>query len=641
MYSKWDNFQLPQLTEQDYGINWPRGTKQITKELTCFRLCSEGNRIKSMQPALIHYLNICRMLHPKKIELYKDVKKGRIWNNYFLDIAELLTNFSGSGQERDLITGPASANKTYCVAGFTHTKFLCAPDRTMAMVSTTSGTASERRIWADIKDFHSDALYEENGIQPVGEVIEYLKAIVFDPGKEIGGSEKNKRDFRNGIQVIPIAKDSSGDTALSTIQGSKNHYVLWVLDEMAQMNQGVTRPCGNLSENPHFHFVGIGNANEPTDPHGEACMPEGGLDSLSLERDRNWESAMGHSVLFLHGEETPNNHPFVDQEAIVKATDYPFPYASKRLTTEMSAREYGHGNVEEGKNTVDYWKFCIGFWAPASASSSLYSSGLFSSYGATQLTETIFSGKRGFGAGDFGFSAGGDHNTFLGAKTGMAEKGNQIIHFDSDTVRLKISATAKEEFIRQSAMKFVDLIRERNVNFKDFGCDTGNDGALTMNEMSKYGKTHDFVGISSIGSAGDSDRYANKVTELWFRGRDLVKTGICRGINTKSNYYQQLIKRRYSRVGKKYVIETKKEMKKRIGHSPDDADAFIYLCWMLIRSGLFDRQLSEVRRIEDEGDMDSANLFTHRDFFGSETEEAEEKFQLTDYSYEYAESDYS
>jgi hypothetical protein len=641
MYSKWDNFELPQLTELgDYGINWPKGTAQVTKELGCFKMLREGKKGKHLMPAMIHYLNIMRLLHPKMVELYKDVPKGRIWNNYFLDIAELITDFSGSGQERSLITGPASANKTYCVASYAHTSFMMAPLDTMVMVSTTSGTASERRIWADIKDFHSEACYEECGIQQIGGVIEHLKEIVFDPGKELGGAKNNSRDHRNGIQVIPIAKDSSGESALATIQGTKNKFVLWILDEMAQMNPGVTRPCGNLAENPHFHFIGIGNANEATDPHGEDCMPDGGLESLSIDVDRRWVSSTGKNVLFLHGEETPNNHPYVNQEKIVKATDYPFPYASKKLTTDLSAREYGRGNIEEGKNTVDYWKFCIGFWAPASASSSLYSANLFNSYGATQLTETLFSAKRSFGGGDFGFSAGGDENSMMGATVGRNDKGDKIINFWTDTQRIKANATSKDELIKQAARGFVDTINNHGIAYKDFGCDTGNDGALTMQAMMKYANTYDFYGISSLGSASDSEKYANKVTELWFLVRYLIQTGCCRGVNKSSNYYKQIIKRKYMRVGKKYQIEPKKEMKKRIGRSPDDADAFIYLCNMIIRSGLFDEEIAEVKRVEEQDDYENANIFSPNYKGDDEPEDNESEYQLTEYGNSYEEDGY-
>ena len=211
-YNKWDDFVLPQLTESNYGIEWPRNTAQITKELMCFKICWEKQKgFSETLGAFYHYLNIVRLLWPTDIDIFKDVKKGgiykddgRIWNNYFLDIAFKLCN---SKRKRKCICGPASANKTYCVANYDYVCYICAPNETLVMASTTSGSASERRIWADIKDFHRKAKWAECGIEPVGEIIEYLKAITFDPGKQLGGADFNSRDFRNGITVIPIAND--------------------------------------------------------------------------------------------------------------------------------------------------------------------------------------------------------------------------------------------------------------------------------------------------------------------------------------------------------------------------------------------------------------------------------------------------
>ena len=121
-----------------------------------------------------------------------------------------------------------------------------------------------------------------------------------------------------------------------------------------------------------------------------------------------------------------------------------------------------------------------------------------------------------------------------------------------------------------------------------------------MNEISRLAKTHDLVGISSSGAAYRNDKYANKVTEMWFDARDLVRTGLFRGIDVNSQFVKQLCQRRYTSVRKNYYqIERKRDMKKRIGRSPDLADAFIYLCSMLIRSGLFDNELEKVRTIKD------------------------------------------
>lgn len=626
-FSKWDGFSIPQLTENDYGIAWPKGTRQISKELLCFKACRMGKRTEHMRPAFMHFLNIQRMLFPTMVDLYKDVPKGRIWNNYYLDIANKLCQFNNS-----LLTGPASANKTYCAASFDFTSFICAPHQTLVMVSTTSGSASERRIWGDIKDFHREAKYEECGIEPIGEIVEYLKAIVYDPGKQLGGSDKNSRDFRNSISVIPIATDSSGESALATIQGSKNMFVIWTLDEMANMNEGVTRPNGNLNKNPHYQFIGIGNAGDITDPHGRDCMPLGGLEALNIDADREWISATGKHVLFLHGDETPNNHPFVDQSLIKQITDYPFIYSSNALASKDSAIEYGFGNAAEGMETSDYWKFCIGFWPPATSVNNLYTANLFKSFNATKEPDTIVSGIRNFGAGDFAFTAGGDSNVFFHAKIGFTASGKKQIQFSKETIPIRSKAKDSKDFITQVAASFVDLIQSHNIRFKDFGADIGNDAALTLNEMSKIAKTHDFFGISSVGAAGDSKRYKNKVTELWFRARDLIKTGLCRGINLQSKYFTQLCQRKYQSLGKNfYLIEPKRDMKKRIGRSPDDADAFIYLCWMIIMSGWVDEELSSIKEIktkeEEEEDEDD-----YRERSGKFKVDDEEEFQLTDYS---------
>ena len=603
-YKKWESYELPQLTETNYGYPFPSGMAQISKELMMFRYSQEGLKIsKGQKPTLYHFLNIIRMLWPHKIDLYKDVKKGgiylesgRIWNNYCLDIARKLCE----EDDKKIFAGPASANKTYMVAAYDFVSYICAPSDTMVMISTTSGSASERRIWADIKDFYREARWKECGIKPIGEIIEYLKAIVFDPLKELGGADKNNRDFRNGISVIPIATDSSGEAALSTIQGTKNTRVFWTVDEMAQMQQGVTRPTTNLMNNNFFQFDGIGNSSSPSDPHGNGCMPKEGLPGLNVDRDREWISANGNSVLFLHGEESPNNHPYIDQSKIKRNSDYPFPYASNPFTANKAASELGFGDIEVGKQTIDYWKFQVGFWPPLDASRSLYTRNLFTSNNADKPHEIIIQGARPFGAGDFAFTVGGDDNSFMSAVVGYNSAGKKIINFSPETKSIKVKATDKREFIKATAGEFVTHIKAEGIAYEDFGADTGNDAVLMFKEMSRSANTHDFVGISSVGDAVRKDKYKNKVTELWFNARDLIKTGCCRGINLRSKYFTQLTERRYEAISKTLCqIEKKKEMKKRTGRSPDDADAFIYLCYMIIRSGIFADELSRAKEILD------------------------------------------
>jgi hypothetical protein len=658
-YNKWDNYVLPQLTENDYGFYWPDGTSQLTKELKAFRICREGrgHEVPELLSMFDHFLNIIRLLFPENVDIYKEVKKsdiyyedGVIWNNYFLDIASKFCEKEQETKKKQILTGPASANKTYVAAVFGYICFLSAPEETMVLVSTTTGSASERRIWADIKDLHRNAKFTENGMAPIGEIVDYLKALTFDPAKQVYDAKLNSRDFRNGISVIPIPTDSDGEAALSQIQGSKNTFVIWILDEMAQMRPGVTRPLRNLiPSNPHVHFIGIGNANEPTDPHGENCMPKEGFKSLDYTTDREWRSANGYDVLFVSGNESPNNHPLINQGAIKKTTDYPFPYATNRMGIDLVAEDTGNGDLEKGRNTVDYWKFCIGWWAPTTAVSALYTQNLFTDSGSCKPPELVMSSPRVFGAGDFAFTSGGDDNGFVWASYGITETGKKQVTIPRDVLSLKIPAVAKEEFNKAVAKEYVEHIRQFKIQSTDFGGDSGNDAAITLNEMSKLARTHDFVPISSIGAASRPERYKNKVTELWFNARDLIRTGVFKGIDVNSQFVKQLCDRRYESRGKDvYQIEKKKDMKKRIGRSPDLADTFIYVCYMLIRSGLFDNEIEKVREVktvEEERDEEremKAKSFDFRDRYLTREQDGdgEDDFEFSSQDdFEYADLD--
>lgn len=594
MFSRWDNFNLPDCEDNDYGYETLVPLNQCARELVMF---DQARRKKNQEAGFKHCINIVRLLFPF-IDIYKDVPKGRVWNNYFLDIIHELCSFNDV-----IITGPASANKTYTTSCFGLINFISAPSNTLVMVSTTSSTSSERKIWADIKELHRSAKWEECGFthngEPtkIGEVTDHLKVITFDSGKQLYGSKKNDRDYRNAIQVIPIARDSTGDNALASIQGSKNTNVLWILDEMANMNEGITRPNANLRANPHYQFIGLGNAGEPTDPHAREALPPGGLDALDVNKDRRWTSSTGKRVLFLHADDSPNNNPIVPHTEEVR--ELPFPYCSNKIITNITALEFGHGDIEEGKKTIDYWKFCIGFWAPSDASSTLFSSSLIRSYGAEKKPDVIFSNERNFGAGDFAFTAGGDDNVFMHAKFGLTQSGEKRLIFDSEAISIKPKAEGKD-FIDLTADEFAKHITLNKIRPSDFGGDTGNDASVTLNSISKKLQTYNLVGISSSGSAYNK-KYKNRVSELWFMARVLIKTGLCRGFNINSKYADELFKRRYKAVGKgEAEIERKKDMKKRIGRSPDHADAFIYLCWMVCKSGLFDEEIQNVLALEED-----------------------------------------
>ncbi|HBF1431805.1 TPA: terminase B, partial [Clostridioides difficile] len=97
---------------------------------------------------------------------------------------------------------------------------------------------------------------------------------------------------------------------------------------------------------------------------------------------------------------------------------------------------------------------------------------------------------------------------------------------------------------------------------------------------------YEVIPIQNGSSAIEKDKYYNKASEMWDNMREELDANLSSFIQNKEAIIQlpnddklikQLSNRKYTVDSKgKIQIESKKEMKKRIGESPDRADAVIY-----------------------------------------------------------------
>jgi hypothetical protein len=75
------------------------------------------------------------------------------------------------------------------------------------------------------------------------------------------------------------------------------------------------------------------------------------------------------------------------------------------------------------------------------------------------------------------------------------------------------------------------------------------------------------------------DLYANRVSEIWFAGKELIRCGQLKGIDQE--LAREMTARQYDTAkggdGLKMRVEPKMEFKKRTGYSPDGADAAFLL----------------------------------------------------------------
>lgn len=98
--------------------------------------------------------------------------------------------------------------------------------------------------------------------------------------------------------------------------------------------------------------------------------------------------------------------------------------------------------------------------------------------------------------------------------------------------------------------------------------DTGGYGGSVIDSMIQYGLSP--VPVNFAGKA-DDPRYFNKRSEMWFRMADWVKRGGM--LPNYQSYVRQLSTPTYTFQLGKFRLEEKDQIKKRLGFSPDDADA--------------------------------------------------------------------
>src|SRR6185295_11130525 len=96
------------------------------------------------------------------------------------------------------------------------------------------------------------------------------------------------------------------------------------------------------------------------------------------------------------------------------------------------------------------------------------------------------------------------------------------------------------------------------------------------------GKASDLPSSTNDGRPSH-ELYDNRVTELWFKAREFLEAGQLKGLYVDA--VKQFCSREYVTRGKKYLLSTKDECKKKLGYSPDCGDSVAGLIEVARRNG--------------------------------------------------------
>ena len=550
-----------------YGITASAPLNQLELELAAFLHDPPAN--KGGLGKAEHFWNICAILWGPKS------KKPFERNPWCERMATEACRVRYLG-----LNGCGSSGKTDFAAVWSIVNWLCAPKDTLIFCTSTSLKESGKRIWGSIKAYYTAAQLEG-----VGKLVDSMHMIRTNDGSGVFNDKE-------GISCIAGEKKDEKD-AIGKMIGAKNKRVFLIADELPELTEAIlTAAMSNLALNPYFQLIALGNFKSMYDAFGVFVKPKDGYGSITVEDDE-WETDTGICLHF-DGMKSPNIMEGIDRWQI---------YNSKNLATHR--KNYGPDSAE-------FWRMCRSFPTPVGLDNALYSR---ADLNAGQVDAKIPSdglswlGPRiRLSSLDPSYTNGGDRTVQWFGWWGVLMNGVWCLCFDGYKL-LRDEVGVKKPRDYQIVRQFRDNCIKEGVqpsNAAFDGTAATSFGAIISEEWSPLVLKVEFGGAASDRpvSANDArtakDLYDRRVSELWGVGREFVRAGQIKGV--PSELSRELEARHYetSKRGGSVitVVETKADMKKRLGFSPDLADAaFVMLELVRRRHGALAGGFSTGRKV--------------------------------------------
>jgi len=458
------------------------------------------------------------------------------------------------------VGGAANSGKSHTMAAWAIISWLSAPRDTLVLITSTTLREARKRIW--------------------GSIISLLTVVEGAPMKvrdSIGNvayiNEKGNLIERAGLSLIASA---NAKDALSKFIGIKQKTVILVGDELSDLSEKILHAgLSNLSKNPSFQLIGMSNPNSRFDAFGIWSQPLDGWSSINHDTDDRWVTKWGGTYIRFDGERSPN--------ILSGEVKYPWLPTEEKLSEDRALL---------GAESRGYMRMVRAIFFDSDETEGIYSEAELSRSGA--MGNVDWAGKPIPVAGlDPAFTNGGDRTILYTGKVGYDQTGQYVcqlgeaLHLNDDATNKAVPRTY--QIVRQVK----EACEKRGILPQDVAVDATGAGAPFCDVLA--GEWSDqILRVSFGGKASDrrvsanskltgQEMYMNRVSELWFCGKELVRTKQLFGIDnalakeiTARNY--EMVKSGTLRV----KIESKVDYKSRFGHSPDLADA-AFLCLDLAR----------------------------------------------------------
>ncbi len=492
------------------------------------------------------------------------------WNPYAMRMLEeaYANNFLA-------VAGHASCSKSEFFALYAIGRFLigarfpdcpvASPEYVKVFITSTSLDESRGRIWGVVEGYWAEICRFFGGEQ-------YMQAkLVSSLGKIVRINPDGKQNQLSGITLVAGGKGQDKDA--STKIGFKNRCVIFIADELPLLTHALYNTAiTNLQSNDYLQFIGIGNPTSPFDPLGVFMEPEDGWASVDENFD-GWKTKRGYCIRF-DGEKSPN---------VLAGREVWKGILSLRTVTDL--RE------SLGPKSAEYYRMVRGYLSPDGDANAIYTEVEIITSGSQHKVSTWLNSPTWIAFLDPAFSHGGDEAVACFCRIGEyysaihSKNVKGIERAETLNLMAKVDASNKESDRNQQLVNlFHEECVKRGIKVEDRGSDATGAGdpfatlmALTMGrgfQMVSFAGAPSDKTVGNTNGRNGKDRFANRVSELWYVGKDFVKSGQVRGLDPETCI--QMCARMYKLVDREKVeVESKKIMKQRTnGKSPDRADAF-------------------------------------------------------------------
>ena len=451
------------------------------------------------------------------------------------------------------IGGSASSGKSHTMAAWGIVQWLSQPRDTLVLMTSTTLREARKRIWGSVMSLLS--------------VIDGAPIKIRDSiGNAAYVDENGTLIERAGLSLIAAEKSKTRE-AIGKFIGIKQKRVIMIGDELSELSESILQAgLTNLSKNPFFQMIGMSNPNSRFDAFGVWSEPKKGWEAIDTQTADEWTTKWGGKYIRLDGERSPN--------ILLGEVKYPWLPTAEKLEEDR---------LLLGAESRGYMRMVRAIFFDSDETTGIYSEAEMAKSGS--LGDVDWADKPTTVAGiDPAFTNGGDRTIMYTAEVGYARNGQYVcklgeaIHLNDDATNKAVPRTY------QIVHQIIDHCKRRNISANNVALDSTGAGAPFCDVLAGEWEGS-FMRVTFGGKASDKrvsmnsqltgeELYTNRVSELWFVGKELMRTQQIYGIS--SDLAQEMCARNYDMVktgSLKVKIESKLEFKARFGRSPDLADA--------------------------------------------------------------------